>query len=219
MDTIGNLPGNRLAGLSADLFHKLQHGGLTLDELALFNQRKNPFVLERNEHGHVILTITGVDLTGAEEVKRLIAADYRVSNYAKSCFTSTADDSYDARHRLVAGQQYKLALVLGKEISRDADRTTQGLRDHAKSKYGYEKPRAGVVPRVREILSDKQMEELGIWYAAALHDPIKDSDSSPRVLRADRGGEGRLVSASWVKPGSEWDGSGAFVFRVPQVVL
>lgn len=37
------LPGERLAGLSADLFHKLQSGNLTLDELALFNQRKNPF--------------------------------------------------------------------------------------------------------------------------------------------------------------------------------
>ena len=37
------LPGERLAGLSADLFHKLQAGSLTLDELALFTQRKNPF--------------------------------------------------------------------------------------------------------------------------------------------------------------------------------
>lgn len=37
------LPGERLAGLSADLFHKLQSGNLTLDELALFNQRKNSF--------------------------------------------------------------------------------------------------------------------------------------------------------------------------------
>ncbi len=37
------LPGERLAGLSADLFHKLQAGSLTLDEFALFTQRKNPF--------------------------------------------------------------------------------------------------------------------------------------------------------------------------------
>jgi hypothetical protein len=37
------LPGERLAGLSADLFHKLQAGSITLDEFALFNQRKNPF--------------------------------------------------------------------------------------------------------------------------------------------------------------------------------
>jgi hypothetical protein len=37
------LPGERLAGLSADLFHKLQVGNITLDEFALFTQRRNPF--------------------------------------------------------------------------------------------------------------------------------------------------------------------------------
>lgn len=33
----------RLAGLSADFFHKLLTGNITLDEFALFMQRKNPF--------------------------------------------------------------------------------------------------------------------------------------------------------------------------------
>ena len=43
MKTIGNLPGERLAGLWADLAHKVQKGKISLDEIALFNQRKNPF--------------------------------------------------------------------------------------------------------------------------------------------------------------------------------
>ncbi len=46
MMTIGTLPGERLAGLSADLFHKLQAGAISIDELALFNRRKNPFTPE-----------------------------------------------------------------------------------------------------------------------------------------------------------------------------
>ena len=37
------LPGERLAGLSADLFHKVQKGNITLDELDHFLKRKNPF--------------------------------------------------------------------------------------------------------------------------------------------------------------------------------
>ncbi len=36
------LPGARLAGLSADLFHKVQKGNITLDELDHFLKRKNP---------------------------------------------------------------------------------------------------------------------------------------------------------------------------------
>src|SRR3989344_2206862 len=119
------LPGdNRLAGLWEDLALKLRKGNITLDELALFTQRKNPFVFERNQHGHIVVTVTGLDLTGAQEIERLEVAGYRVSNYAKSCFTSTTPDSYDANHRLVAGQTYRFALMPTKEIERDSDRTT-----------------------------------------------------------------------------------------------
>ena len=43
MKNIGTLPGERLAGLSADLFHKVQKGKITLDELDRFLKRENPF--------------------------------------------------------------------------------------------------------------------------------------------------------------------------------
>jgi len=214
MVNIGTLPGERLAGLSADLFHKLQKGIITLDQLTMFNQLKNPFAIERNEQGHVVLTFTGLNLTGAAEIERLEAASYRVSNYAKPCMLSSKEDGYDKHHRLEAGRVYKVALMPGREIERESDRTTTNLRDRGMKHYGYGKPLAGFIPRVREALSDKQMEELGIWYAAALHDPIIDSDGSPRVLLAVRGGGGRLVSAGWVRPGSRWYVSGAFVFPV-----
>lgn len=214
MRNIGTLPGERLAGLSADLFHKLQKGVLSEDELALFVQRKNPFALERNEHGHVVLTFTGLDLTGAAEIERLEAASYRVGGIAKSCLLSTKEDSYDKNHRLVAGGIYKVALMPGKEIERDQDRTTVNLRKRGIEHYGYGKPLAGLIPRVREVLSDKQTEELGIWYVAALHDPITGSGGDPGVLGAGRGGGGRWVDAGWDRPGLQWDGDGAFVFLV-----
>lgn len=215
MNTIGTLPGKRLAGLSADLFHKLQSGSLTEDELALFVQRKNPFAFERNEHGHIVLTVTGLDLTGEQEVERLIAAGFRVSDWAKSCLTSTKADGYDKKHRLVAGQVYKIALMPTKEIERDADRTTETLRKRGIEKYGYGKPLGGIAPRIRESVSDKQMEEMGIWYIAAPHDPIKDSGGNPRVLGAYRRGVGPWLSAGIDLPDLQWVGSGAFAFLVP----
>jgi len=177
-------------------------------------EKRDPFAFERNEHGHVILTFTGLDLTGVAEVKWLEAGDYRVGDYAKSCFLSTRDDSYDLHHRLESGHIYKVALMPGKEIEHEAERTTANLRKRGMEQYGYSKPLGGFIPRVRETLSDKQMEELGIWYAAALHDPIADSDGSPRVLHADRGGGGRWVDTYWDDPDCQWDGLGAFVFPV-----
>ena len=215
MTNIGTSPDNRLAGLSADLFHKLQAGSLTLDELALFTQRKNPFSFERNEHGHIVFTFTGLDLTGAQEIERLEASGYRVGNYAKQCFTSAKSDGYDKNHRLVAGQQYKIALMPNKEIERDSDRTTANLRKRGMEHYGYGKPLAGIVPRYREKVSDKQMKDMGVGYIVSLHDPIKDSGGDPSVLSSNRRVVGSWVYALWGKPDSQWNDDAACAFLVP----
>jgi len=176
-------------------------------------ERRNPFIFERNEHGHVILLFAGLDLTGAAEIERLESGNFRVGGYAKSCFLSTREDSYDKHHRLEAGRIYKVALVPGKEIERDSDRTTENLRKHGMKHYGYGKPLAGLIPRVREVLSDKQMEELGIYYATALHEPITDSLGGPDVLDANRN-DGQWVNTYWDNPDNRWNDNGAFVFPV-----
>ena len=195
-----------------DFFRQIEDGSVNWPIMQAILEHRNPFAFERNEHGHVVLTFVGLDLTGAAEVERLRATGYRVSEYAESCFVSTRDDSYDSHHRLVAGQAYKVALVPGKEIVRDCDRTTANLRERGMRHYGYGKPLAGLIPRVREVLSDKQMEELGIWYAAALHDPITVSNGYPRVLYARRSDDGRWVDTYWDDPDGQWGDGGAFVF-------
>ena len=168
----------------------------------------------RNEHGHVLIKVTGVDLSGAEEVGRLEATGCRVGNYAKSCFTSTNPDGYNLKHRLVTGQEYTVAIVLGTEVERESDRTTENLRKLGE-KHGYQKPLAGIIPRIREAVSDEEMKAMNILYIAALHDPIKDSDGYPSVLGAYRGVGGRFVLAGWDYPGYQWYDGGAFAFLVP----
>ncbi len=197
-----------------DFFRQIEDGSIDAGILQAVLEHRNPFAFERNEHGHVVLTFVGLDLTGAAEVERLEEARNRVSDYAKSCFLSTREDSYDKHHRLEAGRIYKVALMPGKEIERDADRTTANLRKRGMEHYGYGKPVGGLVPRVRENLSDKQMEELGIYYAAALHDPITDSDGDPFVLYANRLDGGQRVNTYWDVPDNQWDDIGAFVFPV-----
>jgi hypothetical protein len=217
---LGRLPLSAVRGPKDDLDNLLAgtDGETVLAEFKKFVKRQpcwGPSIFERNDHGHVIITVTGLDLTGAQEIERLEAAGYRVSDYAKSCFLSEKKDSYDANHRLVAGVTYKVALVPHKEIERDADRTTDALRKLGMEKYGYGKPLGGFVPRIREAVSDKQMEEMGLYYIVSLHDPIKDSDGLPRVLYASRRGGGRWVDASWVDPDGRWSDGGASVFPVP----
>ncbi len=173
-----------------------------------------PATFEVNEHGHMVFTITGLDLSGVEEIVQLESAEYRVSDYSKQILTSTNDDSYDANHRLVAGKQYKIVLLPGKHISRDADRSTANLRAEG-AKFGYGKPLAGIVPRIREVVSDEKMVELGIWYIVALHESIKDAGDDPHVLGSHRHGDGRRVRAYRGRPDGEWGDGGAFAFFAP----
>ena len=195
-------------------FNKL--GGIEGARAFLRNDQKfTPVSFERNEHGHVLLSITGLDLVGEQEVERLEAARFRVGNFAKSCMLSKKKDGYDKNHRLVDGQKYTIALMPTREIERDSDRTTNALRTRGIEKYGYEQPLAGIAPRVREVVSDKQMEEMRFWYIAAPHDPIKDSGGSPGVLGASRGGGGQWLGADWDHPGDRWGDDGAFAFLVP----
>lgn len=196
------------------VFNKL--GGLEGARAFLRGEQKlAPVSFERNEYGHIVLSLDGLDLTGQQEVERLIAAGFRVSDRAKSCLTSTKKDGYDKNHRLVAGERYKIALMPTREIVRDSDRTIDALRTRGIEKYGYGKPLAGIVPRIGESVSDKLMEEMGFWFIAASHDTIKDSDGNPDVLCAHRDGDGRWVDASWVHPDDRWNDSGAFAFLVP----
>lgn len=59
--TVGDVPGNVL-GMLSDLTSKLQHGVIVPEELALFNQRKNPFPIPTTMKSRKKLT---VDLSAA----------------------------------------------------------------------------------------------------------------------------------------------------------
>lgn len=167
---------------------------------------------ERNKHGHIVISITGLDLTGEKEIERLNTAGFRTSDWAKSCLTFKKKDGYDKCHRLEDKREYQLVIVPGKEV--EQNRTTAELRKYAAG-FGYQKPLAGMIPRLREAVSDEMMKEMGFWYIAALHDHITDSDGLPRVLGVSRSGGGRWVFARWGNPGSQWSDDGAFTFLVP----
>jgi hypothetical protein len=167
--------------------------------------------ISKNEHGHYVFTITGLDLTGKKEIARMEKGNFRLSDYARQTLTSINADSYNANHRLEDGKEYNIVLVPGREVKKN--RMTANIQKYARS-FGYEVPFAGVIPRIREAVSDKQMEQMNIWYIACLHMPIKDTDGDPSVLGVRRHGVGRCLYAFWDDPDSQWRGHGAFAFLV-----
>jgi hypothetical protein len=84
---------------------------LLRDELEI---RPKPLPFPKNEHGHYVVTVTGLGLSGREEIARLEANGFRIGDYARQILITTNADSYDANHRLEAGAQYRIALVLAR---------------------------------------------------------------------------------------------------------
>lgn len=172
------------------------------------NDRK---VFERNKNGHFVLTINGLDLTGAEEIARLEAAGCHASDWVKSCLLSTEEGSYDQRHHLFV-RPYRVAFMPVKEIKRKSYRTTENLRERGMGYYTYAKPLAGIIVQIRKTISDKKIRKMGFEYILAPHDPINDSQGGPVLLSSVIYFGGRVLFGNWGMPHLRWTGAGAFVF-------
>lgn len=111
------------------------------------------------------------------------------------------------------GVEYEIVIIKGEEFS-DDKRTTKNIHAEAK-KRGYLIPPAEVTLLLREKLSDKDIEEMGLWGLVTMHEPIKDSGGGPRLLGASRRGDGRWLRADWDGPGGRWGRGSGFAFLSP----
>ena len=82
-------------------------------------------------------------------------------------------------------------------------------------KKGWVKPHWEVSCLIRDMFTDEQLKEMGLWYIVTMHEPIKDSDGDPRLLHAYRLDGGGWLGAHYDRPDGEWNGSGGFAFVVP----
>lgn len=166
-----------------------------------------------DKFGRILITVTGLGLTGAEWLVRCDATGNKPTKWARDVLTQP---DYDAKHRLEPGKQYTVALMFGREeFGTDAERTTANLQTRGERDYGKsEDLRGELALLIREAISDEQLERWGIWYIAVLHETITDSDGYSSVLESSRLDDGRQVDAGWALPGSSWGGDGAFAFPV-----
>lgn len=211
-------------GTPAEQIQKLYSSGLladlldaNVDEVNRDEFRKvlglDP-VWKTDKYGHILITVTGLGLTAEEWKTRLEGSGYRFGDWARNILGRL---DYDEKHRVEAGKQYTVALVLGKEIKKDNERSTANLKKLGERYYGRSADLKGELALlIREAISDEQMERFGVWYIAVLHEPITDSGGDPLVLYTYRRDRGRWVHAYWDKPGYTWRDGGAFAFPVSQ---
>jgi len=153
-------------------------------------------------------SVTSDGTTGEQWIARLEDKGFRVGDYAKSVLRSRS-------FKPTSGITYKIAVLKGEFFS-DSDRITKTIRKEAKNRK-FSMPNAEVACLIREKLSDKELEAMGLYWIVAMHEPIKDSDGGPKLLDAYRYVTGYWLNTHYGSPDMKWGRGNVFAFAVSQV--
>ncbi len=159
----------------------------------------------REQDGVIYLSVTSDGMTGEGWISRLENKGFRVSNYAKQLLCSS-------EFKPTSGMTTEIAILKGM-LFEDRDCITSNIRDLATQRK-LTTPNAEIACLIREMFTDEELEVIGLWWIVVMHEPIKDSDGDPGLLRANRGGDGRWLSATSGRPGNRWDRDFGFAFAV-----
>jgi len=163
----------------------------------------------REEDGVIYFTVTSNGFSGKDWIKHFESKKIKVGDYAKQLLLSK--DFKPSKKGAVS----QIAVIKGEFFS-DSDRITSNIRNEA-DKRKFEKPNAEVACLIRDMFTDEQIKEMGLWWIVAMHEPIKDSDGDLSLL-----GTYRFDSESWLftrygRPGYGWIREYGFAFVAPQV--
>ena len=158
------------------------------------------------EGGLFYVTVTSDGTTGEEWIVRLERKGYRLSDYAKQLLRS--EDFVPT-----SGKTYRIAIMPGRIFS-DDDRFTSNVREEA-GRRGLEGPNPEVACLLRELLSDDDLEAMGLRWLVVMHEPIV-SGGGPDLLVLGCSDGGRWLGAGCVRPDGRWSRIHGFAFVVPQ---
>lgn len=161
---------------------------------------------ETNKHGHIVLTVMNSGRTGPAEVATLDWEGYFIDHRAASIISSPR---YEEEHVLGRGV-HRIVLMPGSEIRDMKRRTSAQCLKRGVNRYGYKQPTANVMIMVRRILTDADMDELGLVYVVALHEPIEDHSGCESQLQIYRAVGGIVTQPSF--PRRMWRPETAFAF-------
>ena len=196
-------------GMLVDLEEKLisLKGAWWAKELKKFLRQEPCWVSKRKINWVSLASVTSDGRPGQAGICELEKSHYRVGNWAKDVMTKPA-------YVVTNGKVYKPVVLLGGNFE-DKERVTWNIRKVAEEMH-FITPPAELARLLRESVTDKMIEEMGLWALIVMHEPITDSLGSPFLLGVGRDGGGQWLHADDGGPGGGWGREGGFVFLAPQ---
>lgn len=183
-------------------------GGDALLQGELFISRL-PF--QKNANGHFTFIIKGRHLSGVREVANMKEQDFLLNEYTERVLSDTRFNDYNTHHILEYEKEYQIVLLPGCEVK--GNRTVADVCGYAYS-LGYQVPKAGIMPRIREVVSDKLMKRMSIRYIVGSHAPLRDKIGDTYVLSTCHTDEGSYLCASSYNSKRGINGAFAFLDQI-----
>lgn len=173
-------------------------------EIKLISPLPKPiFCSWREVDGVIYFSVTSDGTTGEEWIARLEKKGYHVSVYTKILLRS-------GDFKPTSGNTTAIAVLKG-VIFKDVDRITKKIRAEAERRK-LTKPNVEVACLIREMFTDKEIEDMGLSWIVTMHEPIEDSTGALSLLRSYRYGNGSCLYPRCDDPDGYWDSDGGFAF-------
>ena len=199
---LGNLSLSDTQGPRKDIEDKLAgpKGTMWLRRLKRFLRGENPFGVPKT------FEVTTNGRSGDQHITDLEVQGDRVDDYAQELLRGKEFVATD-------GKTYKLAIIMGDEFE-DDKRTNENIRVEA-AKRGYLDPSVELAPYVREMFSDEDLEQMGLWALIVMHQPVSVSCGFLSLLGLRRCVGGRWLNTFDGRPDGGWSRGRGFLFLVP----
>jgi len=157
---------------------------------------------------HFIVTSDGT--TGEQWITRLEKAGKKNSKEAKYILRSPD-------FKPTSGVTTEIVVLKGMLFS-DDNRITANIRAEA-DKRGLTVLNAEAACLIREMFTDQDLADMGLYWIVVMHEPINDSGGNPSLLNANRNGDGSWLSAFYGNADNRWNRDDGFAFAGVQVAL
>jgi len=188
---------NKLGGIEG--FYKLLRGQLIISE-------KKWYEID----SVIYIKVISDGTTGEEWIERLGKKGFILSKWAKDILLSKD-------FKFTTGTVYTIAVLKSDLFTNENCVTKEIYREAAKRKLVTPNPEVACL--IREMFSDKEIEDMGLVWLVTFHEFIKDSDGDSRFLNTYPSIDGSFLDAVYVNHDSNWRDRCGFVFEISKVSL
>lgn len=158
----------------------------------------------REKNGVIYLSVTSRGMSGREWITHLLSLKYCVTGYTEGLLLS---NDFKPTNNFV----YEVAVLKG-NLFAFQERITDKIRTEA-LKRGYDIPNPEVACLIREKFSDADLERMGLFWIAVMHQPINGFDGIPSLIGVYRIAGGNWLGASSGDSDYGWGHVSGFAFQ------